>query len=104
MTFTILNIELIREARNAAYRAGLCVQCGTNPHSPGRRRCERCQHVWRTLPGTQAIAADVLYASQLCTGPICTRDGKSFRVRRDSGLCEMCTQRGPGSRREGIQE
>lgn len=28
--------------RNAAYRAGLCVDCLTAPHSSGRPRCETC--------------------------------------------------------------
>lgn len=28
--------------QNAAYRAGLCIDCGTRPHSAGRPRCDQC--------------------------------------------------------------
>lgn len=36
-----------RDARNAAYRAGLCIDCLTEPHSPGRPRCEKCHVKFR---------------------------------------------------------
>lgn len=107
MDFKVIAIELTRDARNAAYRAGLCIGCTdplrigcTEPHSPGRPRCEQCHHIWSTtLPLKvilEAIPADAVYAEMLCTGPVCTRGGKAnkFRVRRDdipgAGLCEMC--------------
>lgn len=30
------------DARHAAYRQGLCVDCKTEPHSAGRPRCTTC--------------------------------------------------------------
>lgn len=30
------------DAQNAAYRAGLCVDCRTVPYSAGRPRCDEC--------------------------------------------------------------
>ncbi len=92
----VIAVELTREAANAAYRAGLCIQCGSQPHSPGRPRCEPCHRVWLTLPGPDAIPLDALYSEQLCTGPVCVAGGKTnrFPVRRadmpGAGLCEMC--------------
>ncbi len=100
MNLTVIAIELTRDARNAAYRVGRCIGCTDprrigciNPHSPGRPRCEPCHRIWATTPPPDAIPADVLYSHQLCTGPVCCRDGKAnrFRVRHDTGLCEMCT-------------
>lgn len=32
---------------SAAYRAGLCVDCLTEPHSPGRPRCDECHKTYR---------------------------------------------------------
>lgn len=34
--------------RNDAYRKGLCVDCGTEPHSAARPRCNNCHQIWRT--------------------------------------------------------
>jgi len=31
-----------KAARNAAYRAGYCVDCGAKPYSPARTRCDEC--------------------------------------------------------------
>ena len=36
------------DAANAAYIAGLCRDCGVNPASPGRTRCEECHRAWQT--------------------------------------------------------
>jgi len=33
---------------NGAYLNGLCRNCGVNPHSPGRTRCEECHKDWQT--------------------------------------------------------
>ena len=97
----VIAIELTRDARNAAYRAGPCIGCTDprrigciNPHSPGRPRCEPCHRIWGTTPPLDAIPVDALYnTDQLCTGLVCFRYGKTdrFPVRWDSGLCEMCT-------------
>ena len=36
--------------QNAAYRAGICVDCGERSHSAGRPRCEDCHAVyWAAL-------------------------------------------------------
>lgn len=35
------------DARTAAYRAGLCVDCLTEPHSAGRPRCDECHKTYR---------------------------------------------------------
>ena len=37
-----------RAAANAAYIAGLCRDCGVNPHSAGRPRCDSCHQIWLT--------------------------------------------------------
>lgn len=34
------------DAENAAYIQGKCRDCGTNPHSPGRPRCDDCHGLW----------------------------------------------------------
>ncbi len=98
----VVAIELTREARNAAYRAGICIGCSdpsrigcTEPHSPGRTRCEECHRIWSITPPLGAIPAGALYdLDVLCTGPTCVRDGKRFPVRRagvpGAGLCEFC--------------
>jgi hypothetical protein len=36
---------------NAAYRAGLCIDCKTKPYSPGRPRCRECHQSWLTNRG-----------------------------------------------------
>lgn len=103
MSLKVIRIELTRDARNVAYWAGRCIGCTdprrigcTNPHSPGRPRCETCHRIWATTPPLDAIPVDAVYSETLCTGPICTRDGKTnrFRIRRNdmpgAGLCEMC--------------
>ena len=36
------------EAANAAYLNGMCRDCGANPHSPGRPRCDTCHQIWLT--------------------------------------------------------
>lgn len=38
-----------REARNAAYRAGYCADCGERPYSAGRPRCEDCHTTYIEL-------------------------------------------------------
>lgn len=38
----------VKADRNEAYRKGICVDCGTNPHSPARPRCDECHQIWRT--------------------------------------------------------
>jgi hypothetical protein len=41
--------------QNAAYVAGLCIDCRQRPHSAGRPRCNGCHAVWwakLTQPGT----------------------------------------------------
>lgn len=30
------------ETRHARYRQGICVECGVQPHSAGRPRCNDC--------------------------------------------------------------
>lgn len=56
MNFTVIAIELTREARNNAYITGRCIGCAdpvrigcTEPHSPGRPRCEQCHRIWSGL-------------------------------------------------------
>ena len=37
---------------NAAYRAGLCIDCRQHRHSPGRPRCDECHAAdvtWRSV-------------------------------------------------------
>lgn len=42
------------DEQNAAYRAGLCVDCRTCPHSAGRPRCADCHRVyWLALTGME---------------------------------------------------
>jgi hypothetical protein len=66
MKFTVIGIELTGEARAAAYRTGLCVDCSASPQSPGRPRCEPCHHAWvRRIPSGSADIADI-YAMKLC--------------------------------------
>ena len=36
------------DAQNAAYTEGLCVDCLTEPHSPGRSRCDKHHSAWLT--------------------------------------------------------
>lgn len=36
---------------NAAYRAGLCIDCKTKPYSPGRPRCRECHQARLTNRG-----------------------------------------------------
>jgi hypothetical protein len=36
--------QIDAEIRHALYRHGLCIVCGTRPHSPGRPRCEACHN------------------------------------------------------------
>lgn len=38
--------EAKARARADAYRAGLCVECKTEPHSAGRPRCEGCHRTY----------------------------------------------------------
>jgi CDGSH-type Zn-finger protein len=41
-----------REVKHARYRAGICIDCGTRGHSPGRPRCDGCHEKfieWRAL-------------------------------------------------------
>jgi hypothetical protein len=90
---TVVSIELPPDVRAAAYRAGLCIGCGSAPHSPGRIRCDTCYRAWQTTPPPGGIDPDLIYSHELCVGRICVREGKTgrFRVRHDSGLCEFCT-------------
>jgi Protein of unknown function (DUF3631) len=37
------------EAGNAAYRNGMCIDCGDKPHSPARTRCDECHRIWQTV-------------------------------------------------------
>lgn len=37
-------MEVDREEANRRYRARLCCDCGTVPHSAGRPRCDECHH------------------------------------------------------------
>jgi hypothetical protein len=41
--------RVAREIQRALYIHGLCITCGTRPHSPGRPRCEQC-HRKRNAP------------------------------------------------------
>lgn len=33
------------DAAKAAYRSGLCRDCGVEPHSAGRPRCDQCHRI-----------------------------------------------------------
>jgi 5S rRNA maturation endonuclease (ribonuclease M5) len=37
------------DAANAAYRNGQCRDCGVNPHSAGRTRCDQCHRIQQTV-------------------------------------------------------
>ncbi|WP_155770049.1 hypothetical protein [Mycobacterium asiaticum] len=39
-----------RDEQNARYRAGLCVDCGLVPYSPGRVRCNTCHAAYLLNP------------------------------------------------------
>lgn len=41
--------------QNAAYRAGLCIDCRTAPHSAGRPRCNACHQTYNDDPLKGAV-------------------------------------------------
>ncbi|SLF39714.1 Uncharacterised protein [Mycobacteroides abscessus subsp. bolletii] len=44
-----------------AYRAGLCIVCLTEPHAPGRPRCDGCdQKRFRTTPERKVATTNVV--------------------------------------------
>ncbi|QST89548.1 Uncharacterised protein [Mycobacteroides abscessus subsp. abscessus] len=44
-----------------AYRAGLCIACLTEPHAPGRPRCDDCdQKRFRTTSERKVAATNVV--------------------------------------------
>jgi len=48
-------VEPSTPEQNAAYRAGICIDCREQRHSAGRPRCNDCHAVWwakLTQPGT----------------------------------------------------
>jgi hypothetical protein len=63
--------EQARQARNAAYRAGLCAECKTVKHSAGRPRCNQCHN--RHNPAVEARADRNQYPCHMCGDP--TRPG-----------------------------
>lgn len=60
-----------RETRYQRYRAGLCVDCGQQPHSAGRPRCNTC-HQQQTI-SYDAAADRNNYPCRNCGDP--TRPG-----------------------------
>jgi hypothetical protein len=73
-----------RSGRNAAYRSGLCVDCRTARHSPGRPRCNACHAEWVGQPHPPGLVRGQLgsCAAKDCRNP--TMPGKV--------LCSPCTR------------
>lgn len=75
-----------RPVDHDAHRQGRCVDCGAQPHSAGRPRCEGCH--------AAAEAALPSMAPQLARGKLasCARSGCARPIVPGRVLCAACTR------------
>jgi tRNA(Ile2) C34 agmatinyltransferase TiaS len=45
----VIGVEPTKDVADARYRAGLCIDCGTRPHSAGRPRCKECHRILNVM-------------------------------------------------------
>lgn len=62
MNLTVISVELVGDARAAAYRAALCVGCGTRPHRAGCLECDTC---WSVRTGRNPNPAPRVYSPNM---------------------------------------
>ena len=81
--------------RDAAYRAGLCIECGTARHSAGRPRCNACHDEVIGRPAVDASASKEEFYARGCEAfEMCRTEGCEGRPVFNRVLCESCLYRG----------